>query len=75
MLWQCHQDTEIVFLKCLWPEFDLWTFLPVLVEWQWRRKTFDNLKERGAGGSRKGFNTNSNKKWAEGEGGLNTELT
>lgn len=38
MLWQCHQDTEIVFLKCLWPEFDLWTFLPILVEWQWRRR-------------------------------------
>ena len=38
MLWQCHQDTEIVFLDCLWPEFDLWTFLPVLVEWQWRRR-------------------------------------
>lgn len=38
MLWQCHEKTEIVFLKCLWPEFDLWTFMPVLVEWQWRRK-------------------------------------
>ena len=38
MLWQCHENTEIVFLKCLWPEFDLWQFLPVLVEWQWRRK-------------------------------------
>ena len=38
MLWQCHQDTEIVFLKCLWPEFDLWTFLPVIVEWQWKRR-------------------------------------
>ena len=38
MLWQAHADTEIVFLDCLWPEFDLWTFLPVLVEWQWRRK-------------------------------------
>ena len=38
MLWQAHQDTEIVFLDCLWPEFDLWTFLPVLVEWQWRRR-------------------------------------
>lgn len=38
MLWQCHRDTEIVFLGCLWPEFDLWTFLPVLVEWQWRRR-------------------------------------
>ncbi|TKA67473.1 hypothetical protein B0A49_08491 [Cryomyces minteri] len=38
MLWQCHQDTSIVFLECLWPEFDLWQFLPVLVEWQWQRK-------------------------------------
>ncbi len=38
MLWQCHQDTHIFFLKCFWPEFDLWHFLPVLVEWQWRQK-------------------------------------
>ncbi|MCJ1414875.1 cis-prenyltransferase [Xylographa parallela] len=38
MLWQSHQNTEVVFLDCLWPEFDLWTFLPVLVEWQWRRR-------------------------------------
>lgn len=38
MLWQCHQSTEIVFLDCLWPEFDLWKFVPVLVEWQWRRR-------------------------------------
>lgn len=46
MLWQCHEDTEIVFLKCLWPDFDLWTFLPVMVEWQWRRK---KMEERGRG--------------------------
>ena len=54
MLWQCHQDTEIVFLDCLWPEFDLWNFLPVLVEWQWRRRKSDE-KEKGTnvGGSRK----------------------
>lgn len=38
LLWQCHQETEIVFLKCMWPEFDLWQFLPVLLEWQWRRR-------------------------------------
>ena len=50
MLWQCHQDTEIVFLKCLWPEFDLWTFLPVLVEWQWRRRKAVE-RQRGALGS------------------------
>ncbi|KAK6386039.1 cis-prenyltransferase [Exophiala oligosperma] len=40
MLWQCTQDTQIVFLDVLWPDFDLWSFLPVLWEWQWRvRKT------------------------------------
>lgn len=38
MLWQCHQNTHVFFLKCFWPEFDLWHFLPVLVEWQWRQK-------------------------------------
>lgn len=38
MLWQCHQETHIFFLKCFWPEFDLWHFLPVLVEWQRRQK-------------------------------------
>lgn len=41
MLWQCHQDTSIIFLKCLWPEFDLWHFIPVLLEWQWRQKQKD----------------------------------
>lgn len=38
MLWQCHETTEIKFLDCMWPEFDLWHFLPVLVEWQWRQR-------------------------------------
>ncbi|KAK6084150.1 di-trans,poly-cis-decaprenylcistransferase [Seiridium cupressi] len=38
MLWQCHVDTHIFFLKCFWPEFDLWHFVPVLLEWQWRQK-------------------------------------
>ena len=47
LLWQVHEHTEIVFLKCLWPEFDLWQFLPVLVEWQWRRR-----KETSSGGER-----------------------
>ncbi|KAL4923227.1 undecaprenyl diphosphate synthase family protein [Aspergillus undulatus] len=36
MLWQCHEDTEIAFLDILWPEFDLWQFLPVLLRWQRR---------------------------------------
>lgn len=38
MMWQCHETTELKFLDCLWPEFDLWQFLPVLVEWQWRQR-------------------------------------
>jgi ditrans,polycis-polyprenyl diphosphate synthase len=50
MLWQCCENTEIVFLDCLWPEFDLWSFLPVLVEWQWKQK---HIEER-AGDSLKG---------------------
>lgn len=46
MLWQCHENTEVVFLDCLWPEFDLWQFLPVLVEWQWRQRKIEN-EEKG----------------------------
>lgn len=38
MLWQCHQDTQIFFLPCLWPDFDLHHFIWVLLEWQWRVK-------------------------------------
>lgn len=38
MLWQCHEGTELRFLDILWPEFDLWHFLPVLLEWQWGQK-------------------------------------
>jgi ditrans,polycis-polyprenyl diphosphate synthase len=38
MLWQCHENTHIFFLQCFWPDFDLWHFVPVLLEWQWRQK-------------------------------------
>ncbi|KAH7021179.1 dehydrodolichyl diphosphate synthase [Microdochium trichocladiopsis] len=38
MLWQCHENTHIFFLQCYWPDFDLWNFVPVLLEWQWRQK-------------------------------------
>lgn len=51
MLWQCHEKTSIVFLDCLWPEFDLWQFLPVLVEWQWQKK---KLQEQDRGRGRNG---------------------
>jgi ditrans,polycis-polyprenyl diphosphate synthase len=34
MLWQCHQDTRVFFLKCLWPDFGVQDVLSVLLEWQ-----------------------------------------
>jgi len=50
MLWQCHETTQIVFLDVLWPDFDLWSFLPVLWEWQWRqRKTLGDVANRDDG--------------------------
>ena len=45
MLWQCHQTTQIVFLSVLWPEFDLWSFLPVLWEWQWRMQKESKMRK------------------------------
>ncbi|KAH8697622.1 putative prenyltransferase [Talaromyces proteolyticus] len=41
MLWQCHENTQICFLDVLWPEFDLWHFLPVL--WKWQRRITKSL--------------------------------
>jgi len=48
MLWQCHENTEMVFLDCLWPEFDLWQFLPVLIEWQWKQRHIESKDSLGA---------------------------
>ena len=53
MLWQCHEDTKIYFLKCLWPEFDLWGFLPVLLEWQWKKRKAEELTSFSVGTNRK----------------------
>jgi hypothetical protein len=47
LLWQVHEDTEIVFLDVLWPEFDLWSFLPVLWGWQWRVRKEEHTKREG----------------------------
>jgi ditrans,polycis-polyprenyl diphosphate synthase len=47
MLWQCHEDAHIFFLKCFWPEVDLWHFVPVLLEWQWRQKQKDREERLG----------------------------
>ncbi|KAL1965057.1 hypothetical protein VTN77DRAFT_6117 [Rasamsonia byssochlamydoides] len=44
MLWQCHENTEIVFLDVLWPEFDLWHFLPVV--WRWQRRITKSKKNK-----------------------------
>ncbi|TGZ84783.1 Di-trans-poly-cis-decaprenylcistransferase [Ascodesmis nigricans] len=41
LLWQCHQDTEIVFVDCLWPQFDIWHFLPILTDWAIKQKKKD----------------------------------
>ena len=38
LLWQSHEATELKFVPCLWPEFDLWHFMPVLLEWQWKQR-------------------------------------
>jgi ditrans,polycis-polyprenyl diphosphate synthase len=35
LTWQSHQDTYIAFAKCLWPDFGLLDFVPILLEWQW----------------------------------------
>ncbi|OZJ04422.1 hypothetical protein BZG36_02922 [Bifiguratus adelaidae] len=38
LLWQCHTATQIQFVDCYWPEFNLWAFLPALLEFQWNHK-------------------------------------
>lgn len=56
MLWQCHQDTHVFFLDCLWPDFDLQHFIWVLLEWQWRQKQTQRdgaLDKRGSGKPRR----------------------
>ncbi|KAI8583428.1 hypothetical protein K450DRAFT_223619 [Umbelopsis ramanniana AG] len=34
LLWQSSKDCHIQFVKCYWPQFSLWRFLPVLLEYQ-----------------------------------------
>ncbi|KAL0633398.1 cis-prenyltransferase [Maublancomyces gigas] len=49
MLWQCHPNTEVVFLDCLWPDFDIWKFLPILIDWgvKERRRALEMGKKSG----------------------------
>lgn len=44
MLWQCHETTHIEFLSCKWPDFDIWSLLPVLLRWQRRHSNEIELK-------------------------------
>ena len=35
LLWQSNENTMIYFTSVLWPEFNFWDFLPVLLHYQW----------------------------------------
>jgi undecaprenyl pyrophosphate synthase len=63
MLWQCHQDTEIVFIDCLWPQFDIWKFLPILIDWGVKRRKMEKagLVEVKREGNRKDAELNSHR--------------
>lgn len=45
MLWQCHEKTDVVFAKCMWPQFGLRQFIPILLEWQWNQRKEKYWKE------------------------------
>lgn len=36
LLWQAGNTTSIHFVDVFWPDFNLWTFLPIVLEWQLR---------------------------------------
>lgn len=44
LLWQAGTSTTIKFIDIFWPEFDLWVFLPILLEWQ-----IEKSREMGTG--------------------------
>lgn len=45
MLWQCHQHTQIFFLKCLWPGTGAHDLLMAIWDWQRRQKQRKRLSE------------------------------
>lgn len=63
MLWQCNDDTEIVFVDCLWPQFDIWKFLPLLIDWGVKRRRLEKMGVVQAirGGARKDAELNSDR--------------
>ncbi|THH26741.1 hypothetical protein EUX98_g7446 [Antrodiella citrinella] len=34
LLWQCSENTQIQFSSAYWPDFGLWDFLPILLDFQ-----------------------------------------
>ncbi|EEB07083.1 cis-prenyltransferase [Schizosaccharomyces japonicus yFS275] len=34
MLWQCHENTDIQFVRNYWPDFKVWRFLPMILRYQ-----------------------------------------
>jgi ditrans,polycis-polyprenyl diphosphate synthase len=45
LTWQCHQGTYVAFAKCLWPDFGLFDFIPILLEWQWWQRQREKDQE------------------------------
>ncbi|KAL0091392.1 di-trans,poly-cis-decaprenylcistransferase [Phycomyces blakesleeanus] len=42
LLWQSNNGCQIQFVDCYWPEFSLWKFLPILLEYQIYHNQFSN---------------------------------
>ncbi|KAI0362358.1 Di-trans-poly-cis-decaprenylcistransferase [Trametes cingulata] len=34
MLWQCSEDTQLQFSSTYWPEFGIWDFVPIILDYQ-----------------------------------------
>ncbi|CAG8652173.1 4945_t:CDS:2, partial [Acaulospora morrowiae] len=43
LLWQCHQNCYIYFVKCYWPEFSFWEMLPIILDYQ---VNYESIKEK-----------------------------
>jgi ditrans,polycis-polyprenyl diphosphate synthase len=52
LLWQCHQETHVVFLETLWPDFGLWQFFSVIREWQRGKQNLINENRKVRKGNR-----------------------
>ena len=46
LLWQCNQNTLLKFVECYWPEFTVWRFVGVLLDYQRRVRKQDGDTEK-----------------------------